>query len=238
MATKGATLQKNIIVFDIEACTWNFKADKGFLLCVGYKYLGDSKTTVLEKKKFGDPFDDKELCKRVYDVLADSSVEGYIGHNHKWFDIPFLNTRFLLNGMSPLPQARIFDTCDVMYKKLKMGNSLKNAIWQFKLPSEKTTLDLPGSLRAAMGDKKEMALIVDHCRKDVESTELLYNKLLPLGANGWSMAALSRNKEACPQCGVVGKLVRKGWKVAVSRKSQQFQCMACGGWHCGKAEAL
>lgn len=155
---------KNVIIFDIEACTWNFKADKGFLLCVGYKYLGDTKTTVLQRKfPVKDVFDDKELCQRVYDVLADDSVEAYIGHNLKWFDIPFFNTRLLLNGLPPLPQTRVFDTCNTMYKKLRMGNSLKNAIFQFKLPAEKTALDLPGSLRAAMGDKKEMALIVDHC---------------------------------------------------------------------------
>lgn len=229
---------KNIIVWDLESCTWNFKADKGFLLCVGYKFLGEPKIHILERKfPHRDIFDDKDLCKQAYEVLADPSVEGYIGHNLNFFDVPFLNTRLLLNGLPVLPRVKIFDTCNVMYKKLRMGNSLKNAIFQFKLPSEKTSLDLPGSLRAAAGDKKEMRLITDHCVKDVQATEELYKRVAPLGAPGWSIGALSKKPDACPSCGSA-KLQRRGWNVALKRRSPRLQCQDCGAWSSGKTEVI
>lgn len=228
---------KNVVVFDIEACTWNFKADKGFLLCVGYKYLGDRGTTVLTRKFPSDPFDDKALCADMYEVL--SQAEGFITHNGKRFDVPFLNTRLLLNGLPLLPaQTRHFDTCETIFKKLKMGASLKNSIEAFGLDAEKTPLDLKGSLRAVYGDKKEYKWIVDHCKKDVEATEKLYDRLKAVGAPGWSMAALQDRPSACPVCGERGSLRRRGWNIAITRKAPRFQCTKCGGWSAGKAEKL
>ncbi len=229
---------KNVIIFDIEAVTFGFKADKGFLLCVGYKYLNEGKPIVLKRQFPAEPFDDKALCKQIYEVLADPSVEAYIGHNVKWFDIPFLNTRFLMNRLPPLPPVRVFDTCNTMYKNLKMGNSLKNAIFQFKLPAEKTSLDLPGSLRAGMGNKKEMDLIVDHCYKDVDATEKLYKVLAPLGHQGWNLSALSNKLASCPHCLASNKLQRRGWNVAIKKRSPRFQCQKCGGWSSGKSEKI
>ena len=228
---------KNIVVFDIEALTFSFKADKGCLLCVGYKYLNEGKAMVLRRTQFDDPFNDKKLCEQIYPILA--NAEGWITHNGKHFDVPFLNTRFLLNGLQPLPHTtRHFDTCDVMYHKLKMGNSLKNAIEQFKIPTEKTPLDLRGSLKAALGDKKEMDYIVDHCKRDIVATESLYTTLAPLGAPGWSMKTLVDRPEVCPSCGKSGEIHRRGWNKLVTRKSPRFQCQACGHWFSGKIEKI
>lgn len=228
---------RNVVIFDIESCTWNFKADKGFLLCVGYKYLGDKKITVLTREFPDDPFNDKKLCKEIYDVL--SKAEGLITHNGKRFDVPFLNTRFLLNGLPVLPPAlRHFDTCETIFKKLKMGASLKNSIEEFGLPSEKTALSLKGSLQAVYGDKKQYKWIVDHCRKDVQATEKLYEKLKALGAPGWSMAALADRPSSCPVCGESGGLQRRGWNKAIKRQTPRYQCQNCGGWSSGKSQPI
>lgn len=228
-----------MIVWDLECVGFNFKGDKGFLLCVGYKYLGDKKTYVIERKfPSKDCFDDKELCQEISKVLSADGVEAYIGHNLNWFDVPFMNTRLLLNGLPPLPKVKVFDTCSVSYKLLRVGNSLGNLIQQFDLPAEKTRLSLPGSLRAAMGDKKEMALISDHCRKDVIATEELYKVLLPLEVAGWSRASLSRDMTACPRCAKTGGLLRRGWNIAIKKKAPRLQCKFCRGWSSGKAEAI
>lgn len=228
---------KNVVIWDIECVTFNFKLDKGFLLCVGYKYLDEGKVEVLTRPLGGDPFDDKALAKATYDIL--SNAEAVITHNGKRFDVPAINTRLLLNGLPVLPATlRHFDTCETIFKKLKMGASLKNCISEFDLPSEKTALDLKGSLRAVMGNKKDYNWIVDHCKKDVLATEALYKRLAPMGAPGWSMAALKGKKEACPTCGDAGRMQRRGWNVAIKNRSPRFQCQKCGGWVSGKSEPI
>lgn len=65
-----------LIAWDLE--TTNLNANFGYLLCGGWKVLGSKRAQVIDitqSKSFKkDPTNDKELCKRLYDVLSEADM--------------------------------------------------------------------------------------------------------------------------------------------------------------------
>ena len=92
-----------IILWDIES--YNLNANFGYVLCVGWKVLGEKKVNVIKISDYElfdrDPTNDREVVREARDVLtdADAWVTWYGGG----FDEPFINSRLLNHGLSPMP---------------------------------------------------------------------------------------------------------------------------------------
>src|SRR6266853_6754141 len=82
-----------IAIFDIETSTFGFKANSGFILCCGIKELGKPIKMLVRDNMQPDPLNDKKLVTQIYDEL--SKMDMVVGHNIKWFDMPFINSRLL-----------------------------------------------------------------------------------------------------------------------------------------------
>lgn len=230
----------NIVLWDIETFGFDFGADKGFILCGSYKTLGKKGIGTAVRKNLGrngaKMWDDKQVCKQLYDVL--SKADMWVTHNGKRFDVPFLNTRLLKHGLAPLPPVPHFDTCEVIWKKLKMRARLDNVQKFFKFPDKKTDLVLEKHAMAAAGHAKMLKEIVVHCEADVRVLEHAYKKLRILGYKHPNIAAIAEDGDKCPYCGKRETLQRRGYIVAKVRRSARFQCQSCGGWSHGSPEKI
>lgn len=221
-----------ILVFDIETSTFGFKANSGFILCCGIQELGQPMKMLVRDNMRPDPLNDKKLVQRISQELAKGDV--LVGHNIKWFDIPFINSRLLHWGLPPLPPMATFDTCDVSYKKLKIKNSLE-AVGEFlgcRMRKFKVSFD--EWVRAYAGNAGSLAKIVKHCYNDVALNVEVYHKLRVLGFKHPNIASINDAPGQCPICGKNGTVNRRGWIYGAVNKSKRYQCIkkkgGCGAW--------
>src|SRR6266446_496647 len=224
-----------IIIFDVECHTFNFKADKGFMLCCGFKEFGKPKVEILSRDNIRqNPLNDKKLVVSIYDKLIKADM--IVGHNSKWFDIPWLNSRLLHWGHAPLPAIPHFDTCEVAYKKMRVKNSLK-ALGEFlRCRVQKTETDMNDWLLAGAGNKKALDKIITHNIHDVNLTEEVYRKLRALGFKHPNIATMNEDGCQCPVCGKKNTLQARGWQMSQVGKAHRYQCTSCGAWSHSKYE--
>lgn len=227
-----------IILFDLETFGFDFSADKGFILCGSWKALGERKiyTAARTNLRSGSSlWNDKAVCLELYKVLSEADM--WVTHNGKRFDVPFLNTRLLRHGLAPLPPVPHFDTCEVIWKKLKMRARLESAQKFFKWSFKKTDLDLATWTEAASGDKAALQEVIEHCEADIRVLEKAYKTLRPLAFKHPNLGAIA-GSDRCPYCGKKNTLQRRGYLVAKVRRSARFQCRSCGGWSHGAPEKI
>lgn len=216
-----------VMLFDLE--TTNLKADFGYLLAVGYKFLGEKKPTVLSIKhtngvtKFRSA--EKALVKAFREVYLSADV--IVTYNGKRFDVPYLNAKMLEYDLGILPNLPHVDHYWTVKNNLGISRkSLQNAAYYLKLSAEKTPVEGRIWVDAMMGDRKALKYIVDHCAADVDILEELHYKIRGLvrmhpRVNGYG---------PCKYCGE-RRLQRRGPAVTTAKRTQyRFQCMACGGW--------
>lgn len=231
-----------ILIWDIETCTVanGFKADMGWIQCIGYKWLGDEKAQVIKLTDFPkrykrNPTDDLDVIREFAKIYEQADVT--VAHYGSVFDRRYLEGRLAIQGLPPLPRIKLVDTCIIARSQFAFSsNSLKKLGDIFKLKSTKTASNFPlpwfeiakGGAKAV----KAINFIAKYCKDDVEATEELY-LLLRSRTNQHPHVGviLGHGKaEACQRCGST-KLVRNGKRISASGTvKQELKCKNCGGY--------
>ncbi len=232
-----------ILIFDIECYTHEFSADKGYLLCIGYKWLGEKTVGMIQPKdleKFrNDPTNDRAMCKEFLKLAEQADV--VVGWNSKGFDWRFLQTRILYWRLGYLPPVPHCDLLLTSRSTTKMRRSLDNTGKFFKLKNQKLPLDMGFWMAAGRGDAKALQHVIDHCKADVLMTEEAYYLFAPLSRVHPNVAIINGMPEGCPRCGKGGMLQRRGkrsiqvliekGKIRALRHYRiRFHCQNCGHW--------
>ncbi len=230
-----------VILWDIE-CT-NLNANFGYILSVAGKALGEKKVEVFDVSKYssykGDPTNDKQLVKEAGDYLATAGA--WVTWYGARFDVPFINSRRIHHGLTPLPPIPHIDGWRIAKYKLRMNSNRLASVSSFLDVSSKTPLDGPTWIKASAGDKKALNYIIKHNVQDVIVLEEVYNKIKPLITSGPNVSLLSgdekprtKGQQKCPICSAES-LQKRGVNVTTTGFRQRFQCQKCGGWSLGLA---
>lgn len=161
---------KRFVFFDIE--TFDLSADFG-LLMVGC--IKDRKGKIETFIAHGDQ-DERECAIGIRDELEKADfVVTYFGSR---FDLPYLNSRLLVHNERPVNEIRHVDIYYTARNNLRLQrNRLANVEMALLGTGSKTAI-LPGIWRRALqGDKEALDYIVDHCQKDVEVLEAVFERL-------------------------------------------------------------
>ena len=218
-----------VMFFDIEST--HLKANFGYCLCFGYKYLGDKKATVLSISKYqgdGGTTDDRVLMRKVHDLLTNHAdiIVSYYG---KEFDRKFLNTRMMMAGLPPLPPLS-YEHVDLYYiargNLALHSNRLASVADAVGCPFKKTELKPMSWVAAMAGDRAARAYVETHCARDVDVLEYCYKKLLPYIRTHPPVA----ERSACHQCGSFSAQLRGLTIVKSGGRQQRKQCKKCGAW--------
>lgn len=179
---KKIKYDESVGFLDIE--TSNFSASFGVVVTWA---VCDIKGTIdcgwLEDKDFkaGKGSYDKRLLQECVEAMRKYDRLVVYWGKDKRFDIPFLRTRAVSNGVNfPLWQERIVnDLYDTVRNKFKFGrNSLAAACTQFGIASKDTPLSPQTWMDATIGrDKKSIHTILKHNKEDVLSTRDLWIKI-------------------------------------------------------------
>jgi len=234
-----------IVIWDLE--TSNLNANFGYVLCAGWKYLGDRKTHVIKiddyKLHKTDPTNDSEVVKRMGEVLTD--CDGIVTWFGGFFDEPYLNSRLLNHGLPlvpPFTAGTHIDGWRIAKKKLKLNSNRLASVSSFLSVEEKTPLNGPIWIKAMAGNKAALRYVYRHCEQDVIVLEQVYNKIRPLcswhfNVNLDATDAIKAAGPLCPKCGS-NRVERRGFRWSYTTKSQKFHCKGCGGWSLGKPERV
>lgn len=220
-------LTKKILFLDIEAT--NLKADFGYLLCVGWRFLGQQKIhcpslASWKTQHSKDPTDDYELAKEVHGVL--SSADILVTYYGTRFDLPFLRTRFIYHQLPPIVHIPHVDLYYTARNTLLTSRRKLETVSAFVLgQTHKTRLDGPTWNRAAAGNLKAMRYIVKHCRMDVKDLQDTYMAMRPYIRSHPFVGADSGH---CRWCGKEVSTIKQYYPTLTGQK-QLVKCVSCKG---------
>lgn len=226
---------EKILVFDLE--TTNLRANQGYLLCFGYKWLHQSKAKVLSITDFkrDEIWDDSRLLTEATAIYSEADI--VVTWYGKRFDVPFFDTRLLLHKRNPIerkPHIDLWETC--RYKLSFTSNRLETVGGSLPLgPGEtkhwKVPVDNWTWVTAGCGDEKSIRKIRFRCKEDVYLTEAAYYKLrsrVDKHPNISLIRSYERPKDIpnCSTCGDDRFHVRQ--RVTAKTRYLAVQCQGCG----------
>lgn len=234
---EAQTRPPKILLWDIEAS--NLNANYGFIFCIGYKWLGESKVHLISSRDFpeqfeADPSDDSLVVAAFSEVLneADAQVTWYGAR----FDYPFVQTRLLEHNLPPLPRIPHIDGWRIAKYQLKFNSNRLDTVSRFlaqldgKNAEFKTQIDPKCWIRAQCGHVNSIRYIEDHCIADVKVLENVYQKIKPFASQLPNMSKLLTTKvDGCPACGSL-KVQHRGTAVTTRGRQNRLQCQGCAYW--------
>ena len=226
-----------LVTLDIEASpaqvvTWDLKTNGWIspgnilkprrLLCLAYRVYGDTETQFTSEWTDGH----EEMVQRTWHVLDEA--DGIISYNGQGYDLPMLNTEFILAGLGPPSPYASIDLMKVVKQKARfMSNSLDFVTGQLGIGRKGDPGGMKTWLAVEKGDEKAQERMRLYNELDVELTELAYRKLRPWISNHPSRGIIDAG-QGCPICG--GSLAPRGYSYTRTGRFRRFCCNDCKAW--------
>jgi hypothetical protein len=177
-------------------------------------------------------YDDRRLVGKIHDLFEQADV--IIAHNGDMFDMPRMNTRFLLHDMNPPSPYQTIDTCETAKKAFNFSSNKLDYLGQYLGIGRKHETDFDLWKRCVAGEKAALAQMLAYNEQDIYLLEDVYVKLRPWirhpNMNMFSTA--EPDALACGRCGsddldLVGVYPTKKGTASVH---ETYQCNNCHGW--------
>lgn len=225
--------KSKILFYDLECSSLD--ANFGYIICIGYKWNYEKKAHVMSISDFPlfkkDPTNDSQLLEGFRKVWDQADIT--IGHYSSKFDLPFLQTRYLMNGLQILPESSSVDTWRIAKYKLKLNsNRLETILQALNCKYHKTPVNGKYWVKAIAGNRDAIKYIVDHCYSDVMVLEEVYEKIKGLLTNHPLVGKPKEFKQytvsdECPTCGKKEFRVY-GTSLTATKRFQRLKCFGCG----------
>jgi uncharacterized protein YprB with RNaseH-like and TPR domain len=176
----------------LDSETTGLWADFGYVLCAVIKELGTEQHHVLRLDECESYKDrerlasvehwrriDGELVKKIRSKYDEFDI--IIGFNSRNFDIKFLNTRLIKNGLDILPEKKHLDIYQIAKTRLRLRSKRLDALREFlEVDNLETGHQWEYWQMAANGVKEGFDFVVDHCKRDVDRLARVAYLLKPL----------------------------------------------------------
>lgn len=171
--------------------------------------------------------DDTRIMKSLWKLINEADI--LVSHNGNRFDIPRINSRFIINGLSPTRPYFSVDTCQIAKRQFGFSSNKLNALAEyFGLP---TKLDTSFELweKCLKGDPKALKYMLKYNKRDVTVLEEIYLKLRPWIKNHPNMGNLEGETCACANCGDTNlTLLENKYYYTSVGKYPLYKCEKCG----------
>jgi len=234
-----------ILAWDIE--TTDLSASWGWVISAAWCDLNDPKRKISvlridDYKGYNqDRTNDKAILIDLSNALAEADI-WFTWYGDR-FDIPFTNTRLLVNGLNTLPTIPSVDGWKAARNHLKLfSNRLANVAELFGADRKTPVLGKQWQLARA-GHREGIDYVVEHNIKDIKVLADIYDIIRPVIHNHPNVNLVEKPtnvKAANQQCPVCGshRVHSRGYRVAKSRRSIRYQCQECGSWYQGPPERV
>jgi DNA polymerase elongation subunit (family B)/predicted nucleic-acid-binding Zn-ribbon protein len=171
--------------------------------------------------------DDSRIMKSVWKLIDEADI--IIGHNLKKFDLPKLNTRFILSGLKPPMPYQIIDTLQVSYKYFGFSSAKLDYLGKILLRKQKLKTDYELWIKCEAGDQDSLDYMEKYCGVDVNVLEEVYLELLPWIKSHPNLAVLmDATEQCCPNCGGFEFEEGEGYYTTPQNKYISVRCSNCG----------
>jgi DNA polymerase elongation subunit (family B) len=168
------------------------------IICICYKWEGKDTVYSLtwDKKQC-----EKQMLKDFLKVAE--QADELVGHNGDRFDLPWIRTRCLLNGVKTFPEFVTVDTLKLTRNKFKFNSNRLDYLAQIMGVGKKSSHSgLQLWIDVVNGNKKALSEMVAYCRNDVKILESVYKKLEGYVKPKTHISAHKHGTRwGCPQCG-------------------------------------
>jgi uncharacterized protein YprB with RNaseH-like and TPR domain len=229
--TEFAEIPKaRVLFFDLETDGVNaLRADLGFVVCFGYKWVGERRThclTISEEDLLKN--DDSNLLLQASKVLEQADI--VVAHYGSVFDRRFFQGRLLANNLPPIPPTKMRDTCMIARSVANFSSNrlahLADVLGVSQRKYQKKADEWPGWwYRVMRGDMEALKAMAKYCKQDVRTLEAVYERLLPFD-NAHPRISLDRTK--CAICG--GDVLYQGVAYVGERQYRRYKCVSCKRW--------
>jgi hypothetical protein len=248
------TNKPKILILDIEtspclAYVWQTQVWKArispdqissqwFILTYSCKWLGDD--TMYSGRLTGQEAmneDDVRIVEELWHILSLADV--VIAHNGRKFDIPNIQTRFILHGFPPASNFKQIDTLAVAQSQFGFTHNGLDALAKlFGIPGKiGTSFDL--WKRCLLGDDKALLEMETYNRHDVEMLEEIYLIMRPYIKGHPNYNLYTDSVEAvCPHCGGTHLKFDGYYYFTQTCKYKNFRCLDCGALSRGRKTVL
>jgi predicted RNA-binding Zn-ribbon protein involved in translation (DUF1610 family) len=235
------TKQPKVLIVDIETtplqvhCWGTWKQRIGyeqvindwFMLAYSAKWLFDSEmhSGVLTPKE-AIAKDDSRITKELWCLFDQADI--LIGHNINGFDVPKVQTRFLLNKLAPPSPFQVIDTLKVAQRNFRFASNKLDYIGQLMLNDRKIHTEYQLWLRCLEGDPQALQDMSAYNQKDVLLEEEAYVFLRPYIKSHPNLAIYQDSTEpSCPTCGSTD-ITECGHYTTSVNQYLAFRCKNCG----------
>lgn len=230
-----------ILILDIEtapssAYVWrmwkeNISQDQiisdWFIICWSAKWLG-SPEIISERLTPSEAVEkyDYRILGRLWALLDEADI--VIAHNGNKFDIPKINTRFIVSGFLPTRPYKQIDTLLVAQKEFAFSkNSLNSLAEMFGIPGK-----LPTSFklweRCLQGDAEALKYMEEYNKQDILVLEDVYIKIRPwIKGHPNLNLYIDSNRPVCPKCGGT-RFEPYGKYYTNVNRYPAYKCKKCG----------
>lgn len=165
-------------VLDIE--TTGLWSDFGYILCAVIKdldtgghevYRLDETPTMQDRKKLGDVKTWRRIDKELLEKLSEGiqKFDMLVHFNGRSFDIKFINTRLLKNGLPLLPPMKQLDIYQIARHRLRLRSKRLDALKSFlEVDDFEEGHRWEYWQMAGAGVKEGYDYVVEHCKRDVD----------------------------------------------------------------------
>lgn len=171
--------------------------------------------------------DDDRIIKHLWQLMDQADI--VVAHNGKRFDVPKMNSRFILAGLPPTSPFIQIDTKEVAAKQFGFSSNKLDALaGYFNIKhKDETTFELWAN--CLKGDKKALEYMEKYNKNDVVILEQVYLKLRPWIKNHPNIGLyIEEDKMVCPSCGS-DKLEEDGsFHYTSVNKYKVMRCAGCG----------
>jgi uncharacterized protein YprB with RNaseH-like and TPR domain len=238
MSKKPEKPNGKLLAFDLE--TSRLDAGRGHILTAAARWVGTKeffKWRIDETEGYGATprsfYNDSAIVRGLVPLVEEAdAVLAYFGTG---FDVPYLNTRALANGLAPPVPVTIVDPWKTARSRLKLERNSMDAVARLlKVKHQKTHVG-GGFDRwrdAEYGDSYWLGQILKYNIADVECLEDVYYALRPLVKDHPYLGTVDPvhgpgNRLRCPACGSLSS------KAHGSRNTRCFsvhrrRCNKCG----------
>lgn len=171
---------------------------------------------------------DKRIVKSLWKLLDEADI--VIAHNAVGFDIPNMNTRFIVHDLTPTSPYQIIDTLKVARKQFGFTHNGLNALAKVFGFEAKLETNFELWKKCVGGDDKALKEMEVYNRHDVELLEEVYIKLRPWIKSHPNVGLYVESIEPiCPNCGSSEVILTDKYYYTPTGKYQTYRCI-CGAY--------
>lgn len=232
-----------ILIFDLEtapmqAYVWgrwnqNISLDatisEWFIICWSAKWLysDDVMGDVLTPEEAINE-DDSRIVESLWLLIDEADV--VVAHNGNKADIPWMNTRFILNGLVPPKPYFSIDTCQVAKKNFGFSSNKLDALATYFGLSNKIDTNFKLWKGCLNGQEESLKYMLEYNKMDVKILEEVYLILRPWIKNHPNLSNLLSSRHVCPFCGEEHLIEMKGeYYFTNVNKYKLYRCANCRG---------